>query len=114
MSNVENELREALWSAPPRHDDAPCPVSEDALNAYDRKFIRKGTRLEIPMLNRFLLRGVGHVIAGLGQQLVAISHRNELTERACLLEAAYAIRVAQGKILDLRQGRTGLQDAEKM
>lgn len=89
---TESELRGYLCSP------------ENALQGIDRMMVPKTVRLQIPLLNRFLLRETGHLIAGFGQRLYAITQDNG-SERHILLEAVWHTRDVQRRIADLRKGR---------
>lgn len=93
MSDAEDEIR-GYFAAP-----------EDALQGIDRKIVQKRVRLQIPLLNRFLLREVGHLISGYGQRLYSITQDNG-SERHILLEAVWLTRDVQRRLVDLEKGRT--------
>lgn len=89
---TESELRSYLCSP------------EDALQGIDRKIVQKRVRLQIPLLNRFLLREVGHLVSGYGQRLYSITQDNG-SERHILLEAVWLTRDVQRRLVDLEKGR---------
>jgi hypothetical protein len=103
MKDAESELRDALFCAPP--DDSYHGPAEDALGAYDRKFIRKGVRIEIPLLNRFNARETAEILKGLAQQIAFITRRDDLTERQVLFDVKQAVWIANQKILERRNGK---------
>lgn len=100
---TESELRDALYAAS-RDDHTPRPPAEDALDHWDRRFIRKSVRFDVPLLNRFALREAADVLAGLARDLAFLARRTDLTERSLLFEAKNMTWQAQQKILKIRRG----------
>lgn len=103
MKDAESELRDALFCAPA--DDSYHGPAEDALGAYDRKFLRKGVRIEIPLLNRLNARQTAEILAGLAQQIAFITRRQDLTELQVLFDVKRAVWMANQKILERRKGK---------
>ena len=106
--STEDDLREAVVIASQKKLDAPTllRMREDVVPATYRGLVRKCTRLDVPFLNPFLLRECGNILAGLGQALVATTHKNHLDETHQLLDGYHLVRNAQSRILYLRGGKS--------
>lgn len=109
MSDTETELRAALWGAAPTSgDNTPRSPTEDALDGFDRKFMRKSVRFDVPLLNRFALRETAALLAGLARDLDFVSRRNDLTERQVLFDAKRLTWMTQQRILEIKRGTKSL------
>ena len=108
-ATAENELREALMSGVNTFDlddKTLLRMQEDVVSPYYRGMIPKCTRIDVPFLNKFLQREVGNIFAGLGQQLVVLTRRNDIDERHMLMEGVGIVRSAQTRILYLRGSKS--------
>jgi len=105
MSDAETELRAALYGcAASTGNGVPRSPAEDALDHYDRKFVRKSVRFDVPLLNKFALRDAAEVLAGLARDLAFVARRNDLNERQILFDAKQMTWIAQQKILVIKRG----------
>ena len=111
--SVEADLVEAMVASTERFPRMTkkeiLRMREDMVHPTMRAIIPKGVRLDVPMLNAFLLRETGNIIAGLGQRLMAVSHAKHLDEEHRLSQAVFLVREAQGRILFLRGGKSVTQ-----
>ena len=106
---TEDALRDALMAQANTYNLDKATLArmrEDVVEPYYRGMIPKAARIDVPFLNKFLLRECGSIFAGMGQQLSAVTYRNDLDERHMLLDGVGLVRSAQRRILYLRGGNS--------
>ena len=106
---TEDELRDALMAQASTYNldkQTLARMREDVVETFYRGMIPKAARIDIPFLNKFLMRECGSIFAGMGQQFMSISYRNDIDERHMLLDGLGLVRSAQRRILYLRGGNS--------
>lgn len=111
--STESDLVEAMVAASekfPRMDRKTIlRMREDAVNPFMRGIVPKALRIDVPLLNKILLRETANILAGLGQRLMALTHEKHLDEEHQLSQAVQLVREAQSRILYLRGGKSVTQ-----
>ena len=111
--SVEADLVEAMVASTERFPRMTkkeiLRMREDVVHSTMRGIVPRGVRIDVPMLNPFLLRETGNILAGLGQRLMALTHEKHLDDEHKLSQAVFLVREAQSRILYLRGGKSVLQ-----
>lgn len=85
------------------------PFEEPALNKLTRDIVPPTVRMAIPLENRYELRRVAKLLAGLATRLEAITHLADTREQTILIEAMLEIRktMANMRVGKIGPGRNG-------
>lgn len=71
---------------------------EPALNKLTRDIVPPAVRISIPLDNRYRLRAVAKILAGLATRLEALTHLADTREQTILVEACMEARITNHRI----------------
>lgn len=77
---------------------------EPALNRLTRDIVPPAVRISIPLDNRYRLRAVAKILAGLATRLEALTHLADTREQTILVEAMMEARITNHKITACKIG----------